>query len=85
MTSQSEAIPPVEILSYITQSIVQDPQAVRVEAIPGNEEVIIELRVSSNDIGRVIGKNGSVVQALRSLLTAMGKRAGVVYTLEVID
>ncbi len=85
MTSQNEAASPADVLEYITRSIADEPEDVRVKTISGSEEVVIELRVANKDVGKMIGKGGSVVRALRSLLTAMGGRAGAIYTLEIID
>lgn len=89
MESQAEkerrAVPPGELVEYIVFSLVDRPEEVRVNTIPGSEEVIIELRVAESDVGKVIGKNGSVARALRTLLSSLGAQENKAYSLEIID
>lgn len=74
-----------ELVEYIVHSLVEQPDQVQINAIPGTEETIIELRVADDDVGKVIGKNGSVARALRTLLSALGSREEKNYSLEIID
>ncbi len=74
-----------ELVEYIVHSLVEQPDQVQINAIPGTEETIIELRVAEDDVGKVIGKNGSVARALRTLLSALGSREDKNYSLEIID
>ena len=76
---------PTELVEYVVQSLVEHPDEVRITQIEGNEEHIIELRVADSDVGKVIGKNGSVARALRTLLSAVGTKEQASYTLEIID
>ncbi len=76
---------PQDLVEYIVHSLVDHPEEVKIKTIPGNEEVVIELRVADDDVGKVIGKNGSVARALRTLLTNMGAQQKKAYTLEIID
>jgi len=75
----------VAFIEYIVQSLVEHPKEVRIDCIPGKEEDIIELRVAEPDVGKVIGKNGSVARALRTLLMAVGSKEQNNYVLEIID
>jgi uncharacterized protein len=76
---------PAELVEYIVHSLVDKPEEVKVSTIPGNEEVILELRVADSDVGKVIGKNGSVARALRTLLSSAGLQDKKTYSLEIID
>ena len=55
----------VALVEYIVESLVEYPDEVEITQIPGDEENIIELRVADSDVGKVIGKNGSVARAMR--------------------
>ncbi len=61
-----------ELVEYIAQNLVNDPEQVEVKSKETNSSVILELHVAKNDMGRVIGKNGRVANAIRSLLRASG-------------
>ena len=62
----------VELSERIVKNIVKDEEAVSVKEFPSDNdnEIIIEVLVSSSDIGRVIGKNGKVANAIRTLVQA---------------
>ncbi len=75
----------MELMEYIVENLVDEPDQVRISEIPGNEETIIEIRVADPDVGKVIGKNGSVARALRTLLSAVGAKTDRNYILEIID
>ncbi|MCB1307450.1 MAG: KH domain-containing protein [Leptospiraceae bacterium] len=76
---------PVQLVEYIVGSLVSHPDEVAVRTIDGNEETIIEIRVAESDVGKVIGKNGSVARALRTLVSAIGASQQKNYALEIID
>jgi len=59
-----------ELVEYIAQNLVNDPSAVEVNSRRAGSSTILELHVAKNDMGRVIGKNGRVANAIRSLLRA---------------
>jgi uncharacterized protein len=73
-----------ELVEYIAKSLVDDPDAVEVTEIPGTASVIIELKVSPDDMGRVIGKDGKVANAIRVLLRVAAAKAGKRVTLEIL-
>lgn len=75
----------MDLMQYIIENLVDSPDDVRVSEIPGNEEVVLEIRVADPDVGKVIGKNGSVARALRTLLSAVGARSDQNFSLEIID
>jgi predicted RNA-binding protein YlqC (UPF0109 family) len=74
-----------DLVEYVAKSLVDDPDAVRVEAVEGDDGTIIELRVAESDMGKVIGRNGSVAKALRTLLKVTAARTGDPVSLEIVD
>jgi len=74
-----------ELVEYIAKSLVDHPEQVRVEEIEGARSIIYELRVAPSDMGRVIGKNGRVANAVRSLLRVAGARSGRRASLEIVE
>ncbi len=74
-----------ELVEFIAKSLVDDPDAVQVGVIEGEKSTIIELKVSEGDIGRIIGKEGRIAKAIRTLLSASASKAGKRYVLEILD
>lgn len=73
-----------ELVAYVARSLVDDPEAVTVEVVSGDEGTIIELHVAESDMGKVIGRNGSVAKALRTLLKVTSARTGEPVSLEIV-
>jgi predicted RNA-binding protein YlqC (UPF0109 family) len=59
-----------ELIEYIAKSLVDQPDAVKVTEVTGERTSIIELSVAKEDMGKVIGKQGRTVTAIRTLLNA---------------
>lgn len=59
-----------ELVEYIAENLVNDPSEVKVNSRRAGSSIILELHVAKSDMGRVIGKNGRVANAIRSLLRA---------------
>lgn len=74
-----------ELVEYIAKSLVDHPEQVRVEEIAGARSIIYELHVAPSDMGRVIGKNGRVANAVRSLLRVAGALCGRRASLEIVE
>lgn len=74
-----------ELIESIARRIVDHPDQVRLTDITGEQTVIIELRCHAKDVGKVIGKNGRVVAALRTLLSAVAQKQGKSAVLEVVE
>jgi len=74
-----------ELIEYIARSLVDDPSQVQVVQDRGVGAVHLELRVSKEDMGRVIGKNGKVANAMRTLLRVAAAREGKQASLDVIE
>ncbi|NIV33338.1 MAG: KH domain-containing protein [Anaerolineae bacterium] len=73
-----------ELVEFIAKSLVDDPSQVYVSEIEGENSVILELRVGPEDMGRVIGKGGRTVNAVRSLVRVLAAKQGKRVTLEVV-
>ncbi|MBQ7645222.1 MAG: KH domain-containing protein [Spirochaetales bacterium] len=74
-----------ELVEYIVKSLVDEPESVEVNVIEGEKSTILELRVSPSDIGKVIGKQGRIAKALRTILSATATKSGKHASLEILD
>ena len=63
-----------DLVEYIAKSLVDDPENVSVSIIEGEKSTILELRVSQDDIGKVIGKHGRIAKAVRTVLSAAASK-----------
>ncbi len=73
-----------ELVEYVAKSLVDDVDAVRVDVVDADDGTIIELHVAEADMGKVIGRNGSVAKALRTLLKVTSARTGEPVSLEIL-
>jgi predicted RNA-binding protein YlqC (UPF0109 family) len=74
-----------ELISYIVKSLVDYPDKVQIEEIEGEKTTVIELKVASEDMGKVIGKQGRTAQAIRAILTASAARKDKRAVLEILE
>jgi len=74
-----------ELVSYLARALVDDPDAVRVERTERDDAVLLRLHVAKDDLGKVIGKQGRVVRALRTLVRAGGSKRGERTLLEIAE
>jgi predicted RNA-binding protein YlqC (UPF0109 family) len=72
-----------EFLEYVARSLVEKPDEVAVEVDEAGDEVTLTLVVNEHDMGRVIGRDGRIANAMRSLLRVMGARDGRHVELEI--
>jgi predicted RNA-binding protein YlqC (UPF0109 family) len=72
-----------EFLEYVARSLVEKPDEVAVEVDEDGDEVTLTLVVNEHDMGRVIGRDGRIANAMRSLLRVMGSRDGRHVELEI--
>jgi predicted RNA-binding protein YlqC (UPF0109 family) len=72
-----------ELLEYIAKWLVEDPSQVNVTELQSSSSVVFELSVAPEDMGRVIGRGGRAVNAIQTLLRAVGGRQGKRVTLFV--
>lgn len=73
-----------ELIEYIAKQIVNSPDAVVVTEESGEAGITLKLQVADEDKGRVIGKQGRIVQAMRTLLRVKAAKQGIKATLEII-
>jgi hypothetical protein len=69
----------------IAKSIVDNPDKVEVTEIEGRKTSVIELRVAEEDTGKIIGKNGNTITAIRTILSNAGRKRNMRVLLEIID
>lgn len=74
-----------ELIEFIAKSLVDDPSSVQVTEVEGEKATILELKVKEEDIGKVIGKQGRIAKAMRTLLNATSGKTGKKYSLEILD
>ncbi len=74
-----------ELLEWIAQRLVDEPDAVRVETEEREDAIVFHLYVAPDDVGKVIGRRGRLARALRSLVRAAGARADRRFLLEIAD
>jgi len=65
-----------ELLAWIARGLVDEPDAVRVERVEEADAVVLRLSVAPDDVGKVIGRQGRIVRALRTLVRASAVREG---------
>ncbi|GHO50118.1 KH domain-containing protein [Ktedonospora formicarum] len=74
-----------KLIEYIAQSLVDDPSAVEVNEVRNDRNaLVLELHVAQDDFGKVIGRQGRVAKAMRTLLRAGGTREGRHTSLEIL-
>ncbi len=74
-----------EFIEYIVKNLVDNPDKVQISEIGGTHTLIIELSVDKADTGKIIGKKGKTINAIRTLLMAVASRNGVRVNLEIIE
>jgi uncharacterized protein len=74
-----------DFLDYVVRSLVDKPDDVDIKAVDGEKATVYELRLAKSDIGKVIGKNGRTIQAIRTLLTGASAKQGRRAVLEIIE
>ena len=74
-----------EIVEYLAKRLVDDPDAVRVEEVERDGAVILQLHVAPDDVGKVIGRQGRIARALRSVVRASAARSDRRVLLEIVE
>ena len=74
-----------DLVAFIAKALVDDPDAVEVEAIEGDKTIILELTVGDGDLGKVIGKDGRTARAMRTLLSATCAKQSKRAVLEILE
>ncbi len=74
-----------ELLAYLARELVDEPDQVRVETEDRDGSLVLVLHVAPDDVGKVIGKQGRIVRALRALVRASAVREGQRVLVEIAD
>jgi len=74
-----------DLMIYLAKQLVDEPDAVEVEAIEGDRTIVYELTVAPDDLGKVIGRDGRTARALRALLTAASSKVRKRSLLEILE
>lgn len=74
-----------ELLEFLARSLVGNPEEVRVEETETSDGVLLRLTVAKEDVGKVIGKQGRIARALRTVVKASAVKAGKQATVEIVD
>jgi len=72
------------LVEYVAKALVDEPDQVEVKAVDDQDGRVIELHVAEADMGKVIGRNGSVAKAMRTLLKVVAAREGESISLEIV-
>lgn len=74
-----------ELVEMIAKRLVDNPDQVEVNEVKGEHTNVIELKVASSDIGKVIGRRGNTISAIRTILNNVGTKRGCRYVVEILD
>ncbi|MDX9746769.1 MAG: KH domain-containing protein [Syntrophales bacterium] len=74
-----------DLIKYMAQSLVDDPDKVEVSEVVGEQTSVIELRVAKEDLGKVIGKQGRTAKAMRTIMSAASTKLHKRTVLEIIE
>ena len=74
-----------DLIKYIAQALVDNPEKVEVSEVQGEQTSVIELRVAKEDLGKVIGKQGKTAKAMRTILSASSAKVHKRTVLEIIE
>ena len=72
-------------VEYVVKALVDHPEQVDVREVDGDRVVVFELRLNQSDIGKVIGKSGRTITAIRTLLTSAAAKSGKRAMLEIVE
>jgi predicted RNA-binding protein YlqC (UPF0109 family) len=74
-----------ELVEAIARALVDQPDKVSVREVQGEQTTVLELRVATEDLGKVIGKQGKTARAVRTLLAAAGMKIRKRFVLEILE
>jgi len=74
-----------DLLIYIAQNLVDEPNQVSVTEIEKDNETVLELRVADGDMGKVIGRQGRIAKEIRSLMKSVAQRQGKRISVDIVD
>ena len=74
-----------DLVEQIARALVDQPDKVQVREVQGEQTTVLELRVATEDLGKVIGKQGKTARAVRTLLAAAGMKVRKRFVLEILE
>lgn len=74
-----------ELLTYIAQHLVDHPDQVSVNEVTCDGELVLELRVAPEDMGKVIGRQGRIAKEIRTLMRSYAQRQNTRVTVDIVD
>ena len=74
-----------KLVEDIARALVDIPEAVSVSVVEGEQITVLELRVAPSDLGKVIGREGRMARAIRTILNAAGMKLNHRFTLEILE
>ena len=75
----------VELVKYIAESLVEKPEEVKVSQTEDEKNIVIELSVAREDMGKVIGKQGRIAKAIRAVVKAASSKSRKKYIVEIVE
>ena len=75
----------VQLVEAIAKSLVDHPEGVEVSVVDGEQTTVFELKVAKEDLGKVIGKDGCIIKAVRTVLSASAAKANKKVSLKLED
>ena len=74
-----------DLLIYIAQNLVDNPEQVKVTEVEKDGESVFELRVAASDMGKVIGRQGRIAKEIRALMKSVAQRQGKRISVDIVD
>jgi len=74
-----------ELIKYILQALVDHPEQIKISEIEGKQSAVLEVKVAKEDIGKIIGKKGRTVQAIRTILSAASGKKKKRTIMEIVE
>lgn len=75
----------IELLLYLAKLLVNNPEEVQVKEIKGKRDITLQLIVNSNDLGRIIGKEGRIIKAIRTIVNTAAIKQGKKVAVELVE
>lgn len=85
LTSTGESGGIDRFVDYVVRSLVDEPDQVSLETVEKDRQTVVQITCSKSDIGKIIGKSGKTIAAIRTLVSGAGGRVGKRITVEVMD
>ena len=75
----------LELVKYVAESLVDNPSEVKVKQVEGDKTIVLELSVARVDMGKVIGKQGRIAKAIRTVVKAASAKSRKKYVVEIVE